>query len=309
MKYATIIISFVAAALLLMLPSRSGGYVNIDQKLTSEEERVIVQRGTERPFSGRFHDFKEKGTYVCKRCGAPLYRSSAKFDSGCGWPSFDEEIAGAVARRRDPDGLRTEITCASCGAHLGHVFLGEGFTARNTRHCVNSISMNFIPADGRGTATALFASGCFWGTQHHLQAARGVLTTAAGYTGGRLRRPTYEQVCAGDSGHAEAVRVVYDPAQVSYEELAKLFFETHDFTQLDRQGPDIGPQYRSEIFFLDGNQKQVAEKLIAQLSAKGYRVATRVTAAGEFWPAEDHHQNYYWQTGGSPYCHVYRKIF
>jgi peptide methionine sulfoxide reductase msrA/msrB len=283
--------------------------MDTDQKLTSEEERVIVQRGTERPFSGKYHDFKEKGTYVCKRCGAPLYLSADKFESSCGWPSFDDEIPGAVRRRTDADGMRTEITCSACDAHLGHVFFGEGFTAKNTRHCVNSISMNFIPADGQGTETAIFASGCFWGTQHHLQRAVGVLTTTAGYTGGHLRQPTYEQVCAGNTGHAEAVRVIYDPSQVSYEDLAKLYFETHDFTQVDRQGPDIGTQYRSEIFFLDQEQKQAAEKLIAILRQKGYQVATRVTAAGEFWPAETFHQNYYQKKGGSPYCHVYRKIF
>jgi peptide methionine sulfoxide reductase msrA/msrB len=280
-----------------------------DQRLTPEEQQVIVNKGTERPFSGKFHDFKEKGTYVCKRCGAALYQSGAKFDSGCGWPSFDEELPGAVRRSRDADGMRTEITCARCGAHLGHVFLGEGFTAKNTRHCVNSISMNFIPADPRNTETAIFASGCFWGTQHMLQQKRGVLTTSVGYTGGRTANPSYQEVCAGGSGHAEAVQVVFDPAQVSFEELARLFFETHDFTQVNRQGPDIGEQYRSEIFYLDETQKQAAEKLIAVLNGKGYQVATRVTPAGPFWKAEDYHQGYYQKNGKQPYCHVYRKIF
>jgi methionine-R-sulfoxide reductase len=115
------------------------------KKLTEEEERVIMRKGTEAPFTGKYYAFWEKGTYVCKRCGASLYRSESKFEADCGWPSFDDEIPGAVKRSPDPDGVRTEISCANCGAHLGHVFLGEGFTKKNTRHCVNSISMDFIP--------------------------------------------------------------------------------------------------------------------------------------------------------------------
>jgi len=117
-----------------------------NRKLTKEEERVIVDKGTEMPFTGKFYAFWERGTYVCKRCGASLYRSESKFEANCGWPSFDEEIPGAVKRLPDSDGVRTEIQCARCGAHLGHVFLGEGFTEKNTRHCVNSISMDFVPS-------------------------------------------------------------------------------------------------------------------------------------------------------------------
>ncbi len=280
-----------------------------DKKLTPEEENVIVHKATERPFSGKYYAFSEKGTYVCKRCGAALYLSSAKFDSGCGWPSFDAEIPGAVKRLTDADGQRTEITCAACGAHLGHVFLGEGFTATDTRHCVNSLSMNFIPADAKKTETAVFASGCFWGTQYYLQQAKGVLTTTVGFTGGHTANPTYEEVSSGKTGHAEAVQVVFDPTLISYEELAKLFFETHDFSQVNRQGPDIGTQYRSEIFYQDESQRLTAEKLVGILKGKGFKVATRITQAGPFWKAEEYHQNYYQKSGAQPYCHVFRKIF
>jgi peptide methionine sulfoxide reductase msrA/msrB len=114
-------------------------------ELTAEEESIIVNKGTEQPFTGKYYAFWKRGTYVCKRCGTPLYRSESKFEADCGWPSFDDEIPGAVKRLPDPDGVRTEIQCANCGAHLGHVFIGEGFTKKNRRHCVNSVSMNFIP--------------------------------------------------------------------------------------------------------------------------------------------------------------------
>lgn len=127
--------------LVIILSKKQENY----RKLTKEEERVIVNKGTEVPFTGKYYAFWEKGTYVCKRCGAALYRSESKFESDCGWPSFDDEISSAVKRTIDADGFRTEIICANCGAHLGHVFTGEGFTKKNVRHCVNSISMDFIP--------------------------------------------------------------------------------------------------------------------------------------------------------------------
>ncbi|MDP4189297.1 MAG: bifunctional methionine sulfoxide reductase B/A protein, partial [Bacteroidota bacterium] len=252
------------------------------------------------------------GTYVCKRCGAPLFHSSDKFKSSCGWPSFDQEIPGAVKHSMDADGRRIEITCANCGAHLGHVFTGEGLTPKNTRHCVNSLSLEFIPGkkeSQKKTDTAIFAGGCFWGVDYYMHKAKGVISTEAGFIGGHTKNPTYKEVCTHTTGHAEAVRIVFDPSVTNFETVARLFFEIHDPTQVDGQGPDIGDQYRSEIFYLSNEQKQTAEKLIKILEQKGYKVATKLTPASTFWPAETYHQKYYEQKGTIPYCHGYVKRF
>lgn len=280
--------------------------------LTVEETNVIIHKGTERPFTGEYVNYKEDGTYTCKQCDAPLYKSFDKFDSHCGWPSFDDEIEGAVKHLPDADGRRTEIVCANCGGHLGHVFEGEGFTDKNIRHCVNSISLNFVPDDKKAVAsteTAIFAGGCFWGVEYFMQKQPGVISTTVGYTGGKTKNPTYEEVCSHNSGHIEAIEVVYNPSETTYETLAKLFFEIHDPTQVNRQGPDVGEQYRSEIFYLNEDQKETAEKLIKILEDKGYRVATKVTKASTFWNAENYHQDYYINKGSLPYCHGYTKRF
>lgn len=288
--------------------------------LTPAEERVILHKGTEAPFTGEFEHLTKKGLYLCKQCDAPLYRSEAKFDAGCGWPAFDDEIPGAVRRIPDADGQRTEIVCARCGAHLGHVFLGEHFTAKDTRHCVNSISMKFQPdsdtpapapaAVAAATSeTAIFASGCFWGSEYVLEHVPGVRSTRVGYSGGRTEHPTYQQVCTGTTGHAEAVEVVFDPRRTTYEALARIFFENHDPTQVGGQGPDHGDQYRSVVFYANDAQKQVAQRLIDELRHKGLKVATKLEPAGKFWPAEGYHQKYYDHKGGKPYCHFPRKLF
>jgi peptide methionine sulfoxide reductase msrA/msrB len=280
--------------------------------LNKAESSVINNKGTETPFTGKYTNYKDKGTYICKKCGAALYYSSDKFESDCGWPSFDNEIKGAVKRIPDPDGLRTEIECANCGAHLGHVFTGERLTAKNVRHCVNSISLEFVPAalleSGR-YGTAIFAGGCFWGVEYFLQKAPGVISVTSGYTGGTVKNPTYQQVCTGNTGHAEAVKVVYDPQKTSYDKLLKLFLEIHDPTQSGGQGPDIGDQYRSEIFYMNDDQKNIAENDLNILKSKGFKIATLVTKASEFYPAETYHQDYYFKNGKTPYCHAYIKRF
>jgi methionine-S-sulfoxide reductase len=156
---------------------------------------------------------------------------------------------------------------------------------------------------------AYFASGCFWGTEYHFMKAEGVLETTAGYMGGETFAPTYREVCTGMTGHIETVEVVFDPAKTSFEKMLRLYYETHDFEQVGGQGPDIGEQYQSVVFYVDDNQKKMVEKYINILKAKGYKVATQLRPASEFWAAEDYHQEYYDKKKGIPYCHAYRKIF
>ena len=271
---------------------------------------VIEDKGTERPFTGEYDDFGESGTYLCRRCGLALFRSQTKFHSGCGWPSFDANIPNAVLQESDADGRRTEILCSRCRAHLGHVFVGEGFTAFNVRHCVNSVSLDFI-ADQTAldTREAIFAAGCFWGVEYYLKKLPGVLKTEVGYTGGKTEFPTYQQVCTGVTGHYEAIRVVYDPSVLSYKALVKYFFEIHDPSQRNGQGPDIGQQYQSAIFYYHSHQAQTAQEVIELLAEKNIEVATKCLPVKPFWRAEAYHQDYYAHQGKSPYCHRYEKKF
>jgi peptide methionine sulfoxide reductase msrA/msrB len=270
-------------------------------ELTHEEKQVIEKRATEPPFSGKYNDHYQAGTYLCLRCGAPLYESISKFDSGSGWPSFDDEISGAIKRIPDADGRRVEIVCANCNAHLGHVFEGEKYTEKNIRHCVNSRSLTFVPAPQ--TASAYVAGGCFWGVEHYLQQDEGVISATSGYMGGNVENPDYHQVCLGTTGHAETVKVLYDPGKTSYEAILRRFFEIHDPTQYNHQGPDYGNQYRSAIFFSNQEEMKTAQKLIDLLKAKGFDVVTELKPALKFWQAENYHQDYYEKSGGAPYCH------
>ena len=280
--------------------------------LTDEEARVILRKGTEAPGSGKYLHNKQPGTYACRSCGEPLYKSADKFESGCGWPSFDDELPGAVKRIPDSDGRRTEITCAACGGHLGHVFTGERFTEKNTRHCVNSVSLHFMPeveASPDEVKQIVFAGGCFWGIEHFFNQLPGVIRAVSGYSGGKVPDPSYEQVCTGRTGHAEAVQVFYDPAQTSFEELARLFFELHDPTEINRQGVDIGPQYRSVLFYGDEEEKRVALKLVDELKANGYNVMTEIVPAATFYPAEEYHQRFLEKNPQRPSCHIRVKRF
>jgi peptide methionine sulfoxide reductase msrA/msrB len=282
--------------------------------LSPEQYEVMRKCGTERPFTGKYNDFWEKGVYVCAGCGAPLFLSGTKYEHGTGWPSFTTPVEEKALEYRDDYSLlakRIEVRCASCGAHLGHVF-DDGPAPTFLHYCVNSAALTFTPeaaaapAGGPGTAaaagaeTATFAAGCFWGVEYKLGRIPGVLSTVVGYTGGRTVNPTYEEVCSERTGHAEAVQVTFDPKRVSYVELVRRFFELHDPTQVDRQGPDRGTQYRSAIFFHGDAQREAARKVMDELERSGRfkkRLATELVPASPFYNAEEYHQKYFKKHG------------
>ncbi|MFA7370534.1 MAG: bifunctional methionine sulfoxide reductase B/A protein [Sphaerochaetaceae bacterium] len=275
--------------------------------LTKDEANVILYKGTEFPFTGKYNTNKAEGTYYCKQCGTPLFYSDAKFDSGSGWPSFDEALPNAVTEQQDSDGCRIEVVCTTCSAHLGHLFLQEGFTAKNKRYCMNSIALDF--RETAPIAEAVYAGGCFWGMEYFFNKLEGVYSVTSGYTGGVLENPTYQDVLKQNSGHYEAVKVLYNPLVISYEELTKFFFEIHDPSQTNGQGPDIGPQYRSALFYRNRPEWETALDLIEILRENGLKVATELKGARRFWPAEEYHQNYYDTKGTLPYCHSWQKRF
>lgn len=270
------------------------------RKLSPQERDIILHQHTEFPNSGSYNHHKELGVYVCKQCDFPLYMSSKKFPSQCGWPSFEEEIQGAVEKRLDSDGRRMEIICSHCHGHLGHVFVGEHITKANVRHCVNSLSLLFIPAFTKeGYENAFFAGGCFWGIEAALKSLSGVISTAVGYMGGHVADPTYPEVCRGRTGHLETVKVIFDPSRLSYEDLVRFFFDIHNPFN---EGIDQGPQYESCLFYLTEMQKMTIEQIIENLTRRGIRVLTQVRVASTFYLAEEQHQNYYEKKGHPPGC-------
>ena len=277
--------------------------------LTPEQYRVTRMKGTEPPGTCPAGEVKE-GMYQCVGCGTDLFKYDRKFESGTGWPSFWAPVSELNVRYESDTAhgmVRTEVMCARCDAHLGHVF-DDGPEPTGKRFCINGVALRLAPLPEGRLQKAAFATGCFWGTESAFRKLldKGVVSTRVGYTGGTVKAPSYELVCTGQTGHMEAVEVVFDPAKVSYEELLGIFWESHNPYRSDGQGPDIGSQYRAAVFYHSPEQKKLAEESRAALQKKSGRpVATMIVEAKEFYPAEEYHQQYFEKTGAAHSCPVY----
>jgi peptide methionine sulfoxide reductase msrA/msrB len=289
------------------------------QQLSAEQYYILRQKGTERPFTGKLLLNKEKGVYKCAACGNELFTDEMKFDSDCGWPSFDKEITGGKIIKKEDNSMgmqRTEILCAKCGGHLGHLF-DDGPTATGQRYCVNSLSLEFAPAGKNIEAgsiktvtnnidTIVLGGGCFWCTEAVYEELEGVFSVVSGYSGGKIAEPSYHAVSSGKTGHAEVTQIVYDNTKISLEEVLKVFFATHDPTTLNRQGADAGTQYRSIVFYRTPEQKKAADDIVTALNKEVYdgKIVTKVEPFTAFYKAEEYHQDYYANNKNQAYCRM-----
>ncbi|GAB4093734.1 bifunctional methionine sulfoxide reductase B/A protein [Flaviaesturariibacter terrae] len=293
--------------------------------LTPEQYRVTRQHGTERAFTGEYCEAHEPGIYACVCCGTELFDSTTKFESGTGWPSFTEPVQDNVIRYKLDNSWgmeRVEVLCNVCDAHLGHVF-PDGPRPSGLRFCINSASLKKTesqqgqaatqsadrssteaePTESGHLETAVVGGGCFWCIEAYLDQLQGVHSVTSGYAGGHTDNPTYYAVCDGNTGHAEVVEVEFDPAVLSYTDLLRVFMIMHNPTTLNRQGADVGTQYRSIILTNSEEQARIAREVVQEFAPHFDKpIVTEIAPLQKFYPAELQHQDYYKNDPSKAYC-------
>ena len=272
--------------------------------LTPKQFEIARRKGTERAGTGAFCQTYKPGLYSCICCSALLFDARTKFESGTGWPSFTrpvKENAVSYAKDNGYGMVRVEVMCNTCDAHLGHVF-PDGPKPSGLRYCINATSLQLMDEDTT-EAIAILGGGCFWCTEAIFQSIKGVKNVEPGYSGGTVKNPTYQEVCSGKTGHAEVIKIIYNPMELAYTDLLKIFFSTHDPTTLNRQGHDTGTQYRSVIFYQNEKEQKTAAEVIREMA--GYfndPIVTALNPLENWYPAEEYHQNYYNNNSTQPYC-------
>ncbi len=264
------------------------------KSLTAKQYYILREHGTERAFSSDLYEVKEEGTYICAGCKNPLFSSSAKFNSGTGWPSYFKPYSAKSLNVNSDNSFgmsRDALTCKRCDGHLGHVF-NDGPEPTGLRYCIDGDGLLFVPKKA-AVAVATFAGGCFWCTETIFESIKGVSEVISGYSGGEEKNPTYENVGAGRTGHAEAFQVYYDPKIISYKDLVRVFFASIDPIIVNGQGPDRGAQYRTIAFYQNDEEKAVIESKIKEIGPTySEPIATQVRPFVKFWEAEEYHQDF-----------------